>query len=64
MLPPMEVPLSTAQRGALNHADGGPVTVIDRVLDRRYVLMPATMYERLVAALVDAGIDPAEIAES
>ena len=60
----MSVPLSPQQRGALAFADGGPVDVVDNVLQRKYVLLPASMYTKMVDALVAEGVDPTDFIET
>lgn len=59
----MTIPISAEQRGALAAADGGPIHLIDNVLQRKYVLMPATLYGRIVDELIAHGVDPTRLVD-
>jgi hypothetical protein len=59
----MTIPISAEQRGALAAAQDGPINVVDNVLQRRYVLVPARMYGRMLDALLEHGVDPTQLVE-
>ncbi|MEX1096293.1 MAG: hypothetical protein WED34_09605 [Planctomycetales bacterium] len=59
----MTIPLSAQQRGALAAAEDGPINVVDNVLQRKYVLLPAALYGRMLDALIAHGVDPTRLSD-
>jgi hypothetical protein len=57
----MTTQLSDEQRCALEQAHGKPVYVVDAARQSRFVLVPADVFQRLVALL---GVDDFDIAET
>lgn len=53
----MPIPITAEQREALSQSRGGPIIVIDTVLQERYTLLTAADFDRMIDYLVDFGVD-------